>query len=84
MGLGSSLLLRMQVEKAMQRLGLHADVEVADIGVARAMAQTVDLIVTTRELAERLGDVKPRVVVISNFVDLEEMTRKLREVLQAS
>ncbi|WP_448591329.1 PTS sugar transporter subunit IIB [Thermoflexus hugenholtzii] len=82
MGLGSGLLLRMQVEKALQRIGKQADVEVADIGVARAMAQTADLIVTTRELAERLGDVKPRVITISNFVDLEEMIRKLKEALQ--
>jgi galactitol-specific phosphotransferase system IIB component len=72
----------MQVEKALQRLGMHADVTVADIGVARAMAQTADLIVTTRELAEHLQGVKPKVITISNFVDLEEMVRKLKEALQ--
>src|SRR2546425_6137383 len=82
MGLGSGLLLRMQAEKALRQLGIvDADLEVADIGSARAMAQTADLIITSNELAEQLGKVKPRVVTISNFVDLKEMVEKLRAAL---
>src|SRR6058998_2585292 len=82
MGLGSGLLLRMQAEKALRQLGVvDADLEVADIGSARAMAQTADLIITSNELAEQLGKVKPRVVTISNFVDLKEMVEKLRAAL---
>ena len=82
MGLGSGLLLRMQAEKALRQLGIvDADLEVADIGSARAMAQTADLIITSKELAEQLGKVKPRVVTISNFVDLKEMVEKLRAAL---
>jgi PTS system ascorbate-specific IIB component len=77
MGLGSALLLRMQAEKALKRLGLDADLEVTDIGTARAMAPTADLILTSQELAEALGPVKPRVVVITNFIDLNEMVEKL-------
>lgn len=83
MGLGSGLLLRMQAEKALRQLGVTADLEVADMGSARAMAQTVDLIVTSNELAEQLGTVKPKVVTITNFIDLDEMVRKLGEALQA-
>ncbi len=82
MGLGSGLLLRMQAEKALRQLGVvDADLEVADIGSARAMAQTADLIITSNELAEQLGKVKPRIVTISNFVDLKEMVEKLRAAL---
>jgi PTS system ascorbate-specific IIB component len=85
MGLGSGLLLRMQAEKALRQLGIvDADLEVADIGSARAMAQTADLIITSHELAEQLGKVKPRVVTISNFVDLKEMVEKLRAALAAT
>jgi PTS system ascorbate-specific IIB component len=83
MGLGSGLLLRMQAEKALRQLGVTADLEVADIGSARAMAQTVDLIITSNELAEQLGTVKPKVVTITNFIDLNEMVRKLEEALKA-
>ena len=82
MGLGSGLLLRMQAEKALRQLGIvDADLEVADIGSARALAQTADLIITSHELAEQLGTVKPRIVTISNFVDLKEMVEKLRGAL---
>ena len=77
MGLGSGLLLRMQAEKALRQLGVQADVEVADIGTARAVAVTADLIITSEDLARQLGTVKPRIVTITNFIDLHEMVTKL-------
>lgn len=81
MGLGSGLLLRMQAEKALKQLGVQADVEVADIGTARALAATADLILTSEELAQQLGSVKPRIVTISNFIDLSEMVTKLKAAI---
>lgn len=84
MGLGSGLLLRMQAEKALKELGIQADVEVADMGTARALAQTADYIITSEELAQQLGTVKPIVVTISNFIDLREMVTKLGAVLGRS
>jgi PTS system ascorbate-specific IIB component len=84
MGLGSGLLLRMQAEKAFKQLGVQADVEVADMGSARAAAQGVDLIITSQDLALQLGSVKPRVVTIDNFIDLDEMVRKLEAVVRPS
>jgi ascorbate PTS system EIIB component len=82
MGLGSALVLRMQAEKALKELGLTADLEVADIGTARAIAPSADLILTSNELAEQLGTVKPKVVTISNFIDLREMVDKLKAALE--
>jgi PTS system ascorbate-specific IIB component len=81
MGLGSGLLLRMQAEKALRTLGVQADLEVADIGTARAAAQTADLIITSNELAQQLQGVKPKIVTISNFIDLQEMVTKLGAAL---
>lgn len=81
MGLGSGLLLRMQAEKALKELGIQADVEVADIGTARALASTADLIVTSEELAQQLGQVKPKIVTITNFIDTREMVARLKEAI---
>jgi PTS system ascorbate-specific IIB component len=81
MGLGSALILRMQAEKALKQLGLDAELEVADIGTARAVAPSADLILTSDELAQQLGTVKPRVVTISNFIDLQEMVTKLKAAI---
>jgi PTS system ascorbate-specific IIB component len=82
MGLGSALILRMQAEKALKQLGLDAELEVADIGTARAVAPSADLILTSDELAQQLGTVKPRVVTISNFIDLQEMVTKLKAAVE--
>ncbi len=82
MGLGTGLLLRMQAEKALREIGIEADVEVADIGTARALASSADLILTSEELAAQLGQVKPRIVTISNFIDLREMVTKLRAAME--
>jgi ascorbate PTS system EIIB component len=84
MGLGSGLILRMQAEKALKELGIQADLEVADIGTARALAPTADLILTSEELAQQLGGVKPRIVTIRNFIDLREMVEKLGAALGSS
>jgi len=81
MGLGSGLLLRMQAEKALKTPGVEADLDVADIGTARAAAQTADLIITSNELAQQLAGVKPKIVTISNFIDLQEMVTKLGAAL---
>ncbi len=81
MGLGSSLILRMQVEKAAKALGLNPSVEVADITTARAMAANVDLIVTSTELADRLGEVKVPVITITNYMDRNEMIEKMRAAI---
>jgi ascorbate PTS system EIIB component len=82
MGLGSALVLRMQAEKALKELGLTADLEVTDIGTARAVAPSADLILTSEELAPQLGAVKPTVVTISNFIDLREMVTKLKAAIE--
>lgn len=82
MGLGTGLLLRMQAEKALKELGIQADVEVADIGTARALASSADLILTSEELAQQLGQVKPKIVTITNFIDLREMVTKLRAAIE--
>lgn len=81
MGLGSGLLLRMQAEKALREIGVQADVEVSDMGSARALASTADLILTSEELAQQLAGVKPRIVTITNFIDLKEMVEKLRAAI---
>lgn len=84
MGLGTGLILRMTAEKAFKELGVKAQVEVADIGIARASATGADLVITSPELGARLHDLPIPVVTILNFVDRKEMVEKLRPVLEAS
>ncbi|MBV2365636.1 PTS sugar transporter subunit IIB [Streptomonospora nanhaiensis] len=77
MGIGTSVLLKSNAERAARELGLDADVEVADIGTARGAAATADVVLTSGELAAELGDLGVPVVVIDNFVDGTEVRDKL-------
>lgn len=81
MGIGTALILRMQVEKALQRLNVAAEVELADVSTARALAMDADIIVTSAELAEQLGSVPGKIVTIKNYVDVNEMTEKLQAAI---
>jgi PTS system ascorbate-specific IIB component len=81
MGLGSALLLRMLVEKAVKNLNLDAQVEVADISTARGAGTNADIVVTSAELAQQLGDVQGTIITIKNYIDVNEMTEKLRNAV---
>ncbi len=81
MGLGSALILRMTVEQVVKNLGLEAEVTVADISTARGAGTQADLIITSGQLAEQLGDVEGKIVTIKNYMDVNEMTEKVQEAL---
>ncbi|WP_149181773.1 PTS sugar transporter subunit IIB [Streptomyces sp. TRM49041] len=81
MGMGSSIILKMNVEKALRNLGVSADVEVADIGTARGAAAGADLVVTSGELATQLGELKAKVVVIDNLVNVDLIATALNAAL---
>jgi PTS system ascorbate-specific IIB component len=82
MGIGTSILLKMNAEKVLATLGIEADVEAADIGVAKGAAQTAQIILTSDELAGELGQVSATVIIIDNFFDLDEITDKLTEAVR--
>jgi PTS system ascorbate-specific IIB component len=82
MGIGTSVLLKMNAEKVLAKLGIDADVEAADMGVARGAAQTAEIVLTSEELASELGDVPAQVIVIDNFFDLDEITEKITAAVE--
>ncbi|MCC3276237.1 PTS sugar transporter subunit IIB [Arthrobacter sp. zg-Y20] len=82
MGIGTSVLLKMNAEKVLSKLGIDADVEAADLGVAKGAAQTAQIVLTSEELATELGEVPARVIIIDNFFDTDEITAKLTEAIQ--
>ena len=81
MGVGTSMLLKMQLDKVMKALDIVADVEIADISTARGLAVSADVVVTSNELADRIGEVKAPIVSVSNFMDLKGITEGVRNAL---
>ncbi|MBD8704027.1 PTS sugar transporter subunit IIB [Frigoribacterium sp. CFBP9039] len=79
MGIGTSVLLKMNAEKALRALDVDADVEAADIGTARGAARTAQIVLTSADLVEELGEVPSKVIVIDNFTSVAEIQAKLQE-----
>ena len=76
MGIGTSVLLKMNAEKVLRQLGVEATVEAADVETARA-SRDAQILLTTPDLVERLQGLPSEVIAIEHFFDLEEITQKL-------
>lgn len=81
MGLGSSVIAKMNIESVLQKLNYDAVVDTCDIGSIRSVSG--DLYVTTRELAENLPDeIKEKTVVLTNFVKKAEIEKVMEPLLK--
>ena len=78
-GLGSSMILRMSVEKVLKKHGIDGNVETCDITTASSMK--CDVIFTSKEFYEELGNkVKIPVFKVSNFLKGEEIEEGFRSI----
>ena len=79
MGIGTSLILKMNTEKVLRTLGKDdgVTVEASDIGTARGAARSADYVLISQDLADQLGEVPAKVIVIDNFLSIPEITSKL-------
>lgn len=76
MGIGTSVLLKMNAEKVLTQLGIDATVQATDMKTARE-SQDAELILTTPDLAQLMTGLTAEIITIEHFFDLEELTRKL-------
>jgi PTS system ascorbate-specific IIB component len=76
MGIGTSVLLKMNAEKVLNQLGIEATVQATDMKTARE-SQDAELILTTPDLAQLMTGLSAEIITIEHFFDLEELTRKL-------
>ncbi len=82
-GVGSSMVLKMTLEKAAKELGLKVDVENTDI--ATAQASQPDVIFTSTELAAQLkSSAKCPVIAVKRYTDKAEATAHLQALTSGS
>ncbi|WP_222851382.1 PTS sugar transporter subunit IIB [Phytoactinopolyspora mesophila] len=79
-GMGSSLILRMNAEKALSTLGVSAKVEHTDVSSARSMK--ADVVIAQGLHTDDLTGVAPVVIPISNFMDVDGLRQQLDEALR--
>jgi PTS system ascorbate-specific IIB component len=81
-GMGSSLIIKMKIEKVLKDMGLDCDVHHASVGQAKSDARSYDLVIVSHTLTgefENLGNCK--VVGLINLLSEEEIREKVTEAL---
>jgi len=81
MGIGTSVLLKMNIEKVLDLLGVKAEVQAADVAKAKRDGHTADIIMTTPELVFQLENMPGQIVPIDHVFDLTEIRQKLSSAL---
>lgn len=77
-GLGSSMLVRMNVEEIVKKLGVKA--EVSHSSLSDCNESSADLFVVGGDLASFVEHL-PNKIILSNIMDKKELEAKLREKL---
>jgi len=80
-GIGSSGILKVNAERVLKRLDLEADVTAAHLASLSTDAADAQVILTSAEFVDAIGPTNADVIVIENYFDTEELTRKLEEAL---
>ncbi|MCU1636021.1 MAG: ascorbate transporter subunit [Cryobacterium sp.] len=80
-GVGTSGILKVNAERALDRLGIEADVTATDVNSLRLVAADAQVILASSELVGRIGKTNADVIVIDNYFDVDELTAKLEIAL---
>ncbi|MFB6609621.1 PTS sugar transporter subunit IIB [Agromyces sp. NPDC056379] len=85
LGIGTSAILKVNAERALDRLGLTADVDASDLAGIAIAAADAQVILTSTELGDAvraaIGRSFAEIVEVSNYFDVEEISAKLETSL---
>jgi PTS system ascorbate-specific IIB component len=80
-GIGTSVLLKSNVDRVLQSLGIEAEVQAVSVSAAMADDSPAQLVFITPELQSQINGIRSEVVVINNIFDLAELSEKLTKSL---
>jgi ascorbate PTS system EIIB component len=75
MGFGTSMMLKLSVDKILREAGIQAEVSPVDLGSVKSMQ--VELIVAPSDMRSNLAGSKVPVVYIDNLVNKAEIAEKV-------
>ena len=81
-GIGSSGILKVNAERVLSRLGIEADISAAHLGTLATDAADAQIILTSPEFVGDIGKTNADVIVVENYFDTDELTRKLQQALE--
>ena len=80
-GIGTSVLLKSNADRALSDLGIEATVKAVDIEEAISPDSIAQILLITPELEAAVNQIRSEVVVVKNIFDLSELTQKLSKAL---
>jgi len=81
MGIGTSVLLKMNAERVLEQLEIEADIDATDVATALSPDSTAQIVLCTPELKDQLKGIRAEVIAVDNVFDLSELTEKLEKSL---
>jgi PTS system ascorbate-specific IIB component len=81
MGIGTSVLLKLNAEKVLKMLDVEATVDAADVATVRKASFDAQIILTTPDLVDQLQGLPAEIISIEHVFDLEELSTKLSKAL---
>jgi len=80
MGMGTSLLAKMNIEKALNNIGVRG-VNVEHCTLSEAKGSRYDLYVVSKDLEEQVKTLS-KVIILDNIMNIKEAETKLKEVFE--
>lgn len=81
-GMGTSMIIKLKVEKILKELNIDASVEAMSAGQAKGMTFNTDIIICSTHLQEDFRtDQKAKIVGVRNLMDENEIRSALEKVL---
>ena len=81
-GVGTSEILRVTAQRALQRLGIEAVVVATDAEHVHELADDAQVVLATAEHVAAIGRTYAQVIVIEHILDQAEVERKLADALE--
>jgi len=80
-GIGTSVLLKSNIDRVLQSLGIEAEVQAVSVSAVMADDSPAQLVFITPELDSEINGIRSEVVVVNNIFDLAELSEKLTKSL---
>lgn len=81
-GMGTSMIIKLKVEKICKELGVEASVEALSMGQSKGMTNSVDIIISSTHLSSEFNhNQKAKILGVKNLMDENEIKSVLKEAL---
>lgn len=81
-GMGSSLIIKMKIEKVLREMGLQCEVHHASVGQAKSDARNFDLVLVSEVFVKEFANAgNAKVVGLINLLSEEEIKTKVEAAL---